>query len=230
MFKRLFTGFLILVLAVNIAGARKRSRAGKIDDGIYTDAKYNFSFSINGNWDTSIKKGNKPVRITLVKKEYDIPMHFQHVPSYTMIPKITIYADTTSLGLKQFVDSLLADKYKSPQKKAILNEFKLLYGDFTLKKNSKKIIGDLVGHKISGEQKYTIRVSSSGAGGDEMSGTFGDYDVVSDFYAGSVFFAKNGNMIVMMHFICEARYFETLDLEFEKIIKTFKFGGSKDKG
>ena len=138
MFKRLLIGFLILILAVNIAGARKRSKAGKIDDGVYTDAKFNFSFSINGTWDTSIKKGKKPVRITLVKKEYDIPMHFQHVPTYTTIPKITVYADTSSLGLKQFVDSLLADKFKSSQKKDILSEFKLIFGDFTLKKNSEK--------------------------------------------------------------------------------------------
>ncbi len=229
MFKRLLITFIVLVLAVNIAGARKTSKAGKIAGGIYTDAKFNFSFSIGDDWNTSVKKGKKPVRITLIKKEYDIPMQFQRSPTYTTIPKITVFADTSSLGLKQFVDSLLDDKYKSSQKKAIMAEFKLLYGDFTSKKNSKKVIGDLVGHKISGEQKYLVRVSSAGAGGDEMAGSFGDYDVVSDFYAGSVFFAKHGNTIVMMHFICESRYFEMLDLDFEKIIKTFKFGESKDK-
>ena len=103
----------------------------------------------------------------------------------------------------------------------------MIFGDFTLKKNSEKTIGDLVGHKISGEQKYTMRVTSAGTGGDEMSGTFGEYDVVSDFYAGSIFFAKQGNTIVMMHFICESRYFEMLDLDFEKIVKTFKFGDTK---
>jgi hypothetical protein len=163
----------------------------------------------------------------LTKKEYDIPLHFQYSPTYTTIPKITVYADTSSLSLKQFVDSLLADEYKSKQKNAILAEFKLLFGDFTLKKNSKKMIGELTGHKITGEQKYSLRVSSAGTGGDEMSGSFGDYDVVSDFYGGAVFFAKQGKTIIMMHFICEARYFEMLDLEFEKIIKTFKFEDSK---
>ena len=229
MFKRLLITFLILMLCIGIAGARKTSKAGKITDGIYTDAKNNFSFDIGDDWDTSIKKGKKPVRMTLIKKEYDIPMHFSHAPTYTTIPKITVYADTTSLGLKQFVDSLLSDNYKSSQKRAILSEFKLLFGDFTLKKNSKKVIGDLVGHKISGEQKYSIRVSSAGAGGDEMAGSFGDYDVISDFYAGSVFFAKQGNTIVMMHFICESRYFDTLDLDFEKIIQTFKFTKSEGK-
>ncbi len=229
MFKKLLITFIVLVLAVNIAGARKTSKAGKIVGGIYTDAEYNFSFGISDDWDTSVKKGKKPVRITLIKKEYDIPMHFQHAATYTTIPKITVYADTTSLGLKQFVDSLLVDKYKTSQKKAIMEEFKLLYGDYTSKKNSKKVVGDLVGYKISGEQKYSVRVSTAGAGGDEMAGSFGDYDVVSDFFAGSVFFAKHENTIVMMHFICESRYFEMLDLDFEKIIKTFKFGESQEK-
>lgn len=227
MLKRLLISFIVLILAVNIAGARKRSKAGKIENGTYTDAKFNFSFNINEEWNTSIKKGKKPVRITLTKKEYDIPMHFQNAWTYTTIPKITFYADTTSLSLKRFVDSLLSDKYKSKQKKAILNEFKLLYGDFTIKKNSKKIVGDLSGYKISGEQKYIVKISSSGAGGDEMSGGFGDYDVVSEFFGGSIVFVKQGNIIVMMHFICEDRYFKTLDLDFEKIIQTFKFGKSK---
>ena len=223
MSKRLLISFIILLLAVNIAGARKKSKAGSIKEGTYTDSKFNFSFNINDTWKTSIKKGKKPVRITLIKKEYDIPMHFQNAWTYTTIPKITVYADTSSLGLKQFVDSLLADKYKSRQKKSILSEFKLLLGDFDLKKNSKKTVGDIVGHKISGEQKYTLRISSAGSGGDEMSGSFGDYDVVSEFYGGSIFFAKQGSTIVMMHFICEDRYFETLDSDFDKIIETFKF-------
>ncbi len=223
MFKRLFISFIILLLAVNIASARKRSKAGNIEKGTYTDSKYYFSFDINDDWDSSIKKGKKPVRLSLIKKEYDIPMHFSHAPTYTTIPKIVVYADTTSLSVKQFVDSLLDDKYKSSQKKAILNEFKLLFGDFIKKKSSKKVVGELVGHKISGELKYSIRVSSAGTGGDEMSGSFGDYDVVSDFFAGSIYFVKQGNTIVMMHFICESRYFEMLDLDFEEIIKTFKF-------
>lgn len=228
MFKRLLISFIVLMLAVNIAGARKRSRAGKIENGTYTDAKFNFSFDTNDAWNTSIKKGKKPIRITLTKKEYDIPMHFQYATTYTTIPKITVYVDTSSLGLRQFVDSLLADKYKSRQKKAILNEFKLLLGDFDLKKRSKKIVGDLSGYKISGEQKYIVKISSAGTGGDEMSGGFGDYNVVSEFFGGSIFFAKHGSTILMMHFICEDRYFETLDLDFEKILMTLKFIESKE--
>lgn len=227
MYKRLLISFIVLVLAVNIAGARKRSKAGAIENGTYTDAKFNFSFDFDNEWKASIKKGKKPVRISLTKRDYDIPLHFQNEWTYTTIPKITVYADTTSLGLRQFVDSLLSDKYKSSQKKAILAELLILYGDFELLKNSKKIIGDLTGLKISGEQQYTVKITATGTGGDARSGGFGDYDVVSEYFGGSIFFVKQGKTIIMMHFICENRYFKTLDLDFEKVIKTFKFGESK---
>ena len=71
-------------------------------------------------------------------------------------------------------------------------------------------------------------IESSGMGGDETSGTFGEYDVVTDFYGGSIFFAQHGKTIIMMHFICEARFFADLDTDFDNIIKTFKFGDSKN--
>ncbi len=223
MIRRIFIGLFGVLLLVNLAGAKKIEKAGKIADGTYIDSEFGFSFEVPDEWDSSIKKDKSAVRIALTKKEYDIPLHFQHVPSYTTIPKITVYADTTSLALNQFIDSLLSDKYSTSQKKNILGEFKILFGDFQLKKNAKKIVGDLAGWKISGEQKYTVRVTSSGNAGDETSGSFGEYDVITDFYGGSVFFAKYGKTIIMMHFICEARYFASMDLEFDDIVKSFKF-------
>jgi uncharacterized protein (UPF0297 family) len=199
------------------ADARKKDLAGKIENGIYQDDTYGFSLAIPDGWNSAIKKEKDRVRLTLIKKQYDVPQQFQHAPNYTTIPKVTVYADTTSLGLEQFVDSLLSDKYKSKQKNDILSEFKALYGNYNVKKKGKIPVGELTGYRISGQTQYTIEVQRSGSESDKA-------DVVTDFWGGSVFFYKDGNNIIMMHFISEWRYFDALEPEFMAMLNGFKMG------
>lgn len=212
--------FLIIVMAsalffsISEAG-KKKDLAGKIENGVYTDDTYNFSLAIPKGWDSNIKKEKSPVRLALIKKQYDVPKQFQHAPSYTTVPRITVYVDTTSLTTDQFIDSLLSDKCQSKQKNYILSEFKVLYGDFMLKKRSKMPIGDSSGIKITGQTRYTIELQRAGTESDKA-------DVVTDFWGGSLFFIKDGNNIIMMQLICEWRYFDVLEEEFTGILNGFK--------
>jgi hypothetical protein len=207
---------MMVILMFGLSDARKKDKSGNIKEGTFTDKKYNYAFDIPDAWDTSIKKNKSNTRIILMRKEYEVPIHFQHYPAYTTIPKITIYADTTSLDINRFVDSILADKYKSKQKKNILEGFKLLFGDFVLKKRGKMKAGDLSGIRIAGNQRYTIQVQQQGMDADKA-------DVVTEFYGGSIYFIKQGDIIIMFHFICENLYFDAMEKEFIDIVKTFKF-------
>ncbi len=203
------------VLLFGTSEARKKELAGKMENGVYTDDSYNFSLTIPEAWDFNIKKDKSPVRLVLIKKQFDVPKQFQHAPSYTTVPKITVYVDTSSLTAEQFVDSLLSNKFKSKQKNNILSEFKVLYGDFQLKKRSSIPLGDLTGVRISGQTPYTIELQRAGSESDKG-------DVVTDFWGGSTFFIKDGNNIVITQLICEWRYFETIDQEFAAIVNGFK--------
>ncbi len=214
--KRIVIALMMVILTFGLADARKKDKSGAIKDGTFIDKKYNFSLDIPGAWDTSVKKNKNNTRIVLIRKEYEVPIHFQHYPAYTTIPKITIYADTSSLDINRFVDSILADKYKSKQKKNIMAEFKLLFGDFVLKKRGKMKAGNLSGIRIAGEQRYTIQVQQQGTDADKA-------DIVTEFYGGSVYFVRQGDIIVMFHFICENLYFDAMEKEFIDIVKTFKF-------
>ncbi|UCD16890.1 MAG: hypothetical protein JSV44_10590 [Candidatus Zixiibacteriota bacterium] len=214
--KRLIITLILVAMAFSVAGARKKNKAGSVKDSTYTDSKFGFSLVIPDAWKYNIKKNKSDTRLILTKKNYEIPTHFQHAPNYTTVPKVTVLVDTTSLSVKLFVDSLLSDNFKSKQKKSILAEFPLLFGDFQLKKRAKMSIGDAEGVRISGQQQYTIQVQRSGS-----ESNLGD--VVTDFYGGSVFFAKQENIIVMMHFICEWRYYQSLDQEFNRLIEGFEF-------
>ena len=212
--------FLIIVMASMLffgasEAGKKKDLAGKIENGVYTDDAYNFSLAIPEAWDSNIKKEKSSVRLALVKKQYDVPKQFQHAPSYTTVPRVTVYVDTTSLTTDQFVDSLLSNKFKSKQKNDILSEFKVLYGDFQLKKRTKIPIGDLSGVKISGQTPYTIELQRAGTESDKA-------DVVTDFWGGSFFFVKDGSSIIMMQLICEWRYFDVIEQEFTGILDGFK--------
>jgi len=215
--KKVLLVFLIFALAFNLAGARKKSKkAGEIDGGVFTDNKYGYSLTMSDAWDTSIKKDKDAVRIILLKKEFEIPMEYQHAPSYTKTPRVTVYADTTSLSLNQFVDMLLIDSIKCDQKKAVINEFEILWGDFIQKGRAKMTVGDVTGIRLHGQKRYTIQVQRAGSESDKA-------DVVTDFYGGSIFFAKDGNTIVMMNMICEWRYYANEEKDFIKLINGFKF-------
>jgi len=127
-----------------------------------------------------------------------------------------VYVDTTSLTADQFADSLLSDKYKSKQKNNILNDYKLLFGEFQLKKRSKMTVDSLDGVRISGQTRYTLEVARAGSESDKA-------DVVTDFWGGSFLLIKDGSNIIMVMMICEWRYFENIDQEFTGILNGLKF-------
>jgi len=213
--KTLLNAFLMTALVFNIAAARKKNKAGKIEEGVYYDKKHNFSLVIPDEWNSSIKKDKSKLRLTLIKKQYDIPTHFQHAPDYTKIPKVIVYVDNITMPLNWFVDSLLSDKYKSKQKKEMLPKLEILYGEFIQYKRAKISIGDIKGIKISGERLYRLEVQKAGTQADKA-------DVVSDFYGGSIFLTKVEDTLIIFHFICEKRYFTVLEQSFIKLLKGFK--------
>ncbi len=216
--------FLAFFVVVNIADARRGSKkAGEVEKGVYTDAIYGFSLSFPDAWDVSVKKDDQDIRVVLTKKEYEVPMAFQHAPNYTTVPKITVIADTSTMSLPVFVDSLLSDNYKTDQKKNILSETKILFGDFQERSRTRQSIGGYEGIILGGRQQYTIQVQRQGSESDKA-------DVVTDYYGGAVAFVRNtdNNTLLVINFICEDRYFSHLEKEFMGIVNTLKFGGEKE--
>ena len=214
--KRILIALILTALVFSVAGARKKDKAGAVKDRVYTDSKYNFTLEIPEVWKYNIKKSKDNIRLILTKKQYEIPTQFDRAPSYTTVPKVTVLIDTTSRSLDIFVDSMLADKFNSKQKKSILSEFPILFGDYRLKKRSKMSVEGTEGVMITAQMRYTIQVQRPGSESDKA-------DVVSDFYGGSVFFVKHGSDVLMFHFICEWRYFEIYLQEFVSLVEGLKF-------
>ena len=119
--------FLILMICSPIVFARKpKDKAGKVVDRVFTDKKYNFQLTITDLWKYKVNKNKNNFRLVLTKAKYEIPSDYKDAPDYTMIPRINVFADTTSLSVPAFIDSLLSDSFKSKQKKEIYKEFEIL--------------------------------------------------------------------------------------------------------
>ncbi|PKK83283.1 MAG: hypothetical protein CVT49_09290 [candidate division Zixibacteria bacterium HGW-Zixibacteria-1] len=210
--KRLVIALLAVGLVFNIALAKKKDKAGRLENGVYIDDSYNFSLPISEDvWNISIKKDKSPIRLILTKKVFDVPIVYTQDPGYTKTPKVTVYVDTTSWSAQLFVDSLLNDQFKSKQKKEILQNCEILYGDYKPKRKSKYQFGDVPGVLISGELQYTKQIP----------------DVITDYYGGAIFFAKQDNNLYIFHLISENKYFSTEYEDFVTLLNGLKFGDGK---
>lgn len=214
--KRLLIALLITTLVFSIAEGRKKDKSGEVDGNTFTDGNYPFKVTFNDAWKYTMKKGDDKIRLILTQKKYDIPDAYNHAPNYTTVPKVTLMVDTTSLQLDMFVDSLLSNAFKSDQKKEIISEFPILFGDYQIRKRYKVPVGEAEGIQVIAQLQYTIAVQGSGSDSDRG-------DIVTDFQGGSIFFAKKDNNIYMMHFIGEWRYFDSLLKDFGEVIKGFEF-------
>ncbi|MEW5924250.1 MAG: hypothetical protein AB1746_09705 [Candidatus Zixiibacteriota bacterium] len=213
--KRFVIALLIVGLVFNISLAKKKDKvAGTCENGVYTDENYHFSLPISEDvWNISIKKDKDPIRLILTKKVFNIPIAYTQDPGYTKTPKVTVFVDTTSWSTQMFVDSLLNDQYKSKQKKEILQNCEILFGDFQIKRKSNFQFGDAAGTLISGEMKYTKQIP----------------DIITDFYGGAVFFAKQDKTLYVFHMICENKYFSTEFEDFSKLMNGLKLSGEKSE-
>jgi hypothetical protein len=214
--KKLLISFLIVVIVFSVADARKKKKAGSIEDGVYYDNDYNFSLVIPDGWNSSIKKEESNLRLVLTKEQYDIPTHFTHAPTYTKVPRVIVYIDTLPMRLDWFVDSLLTDEYKSDIKKDMIKELEILYGDYMPKRRTRMSVDSIPGVMISGERRYTVQVQRAGFESDKA-------DVVTDFYGGTVFFTEKNGRLYVFHFICEKRYYDVYEQEFMKLLSGLKF-------
>lgn len=209
---------LAIVLAVFVISAPVvAKKAGKVKDDVYTDNNYKFSFKIPTGWSTKISKSKKPDRIILTQKSYAVPQQFQGGAKgdYAQIPTIIVIADTTSLKVDEFVDSLLDDKFKSDQKKYFMRKLKLISKSYEIMKRREITVAGAKSIQIEARQQYTIEIPQ--AGSDKA-------DVVTDFKGGAIFFTVRDGRIFIIYMIYEWYYNKpNLDLFYKRLIPGLKF-------
>jgi len=228
--KKLILACLVLALFVpSLQARKKKEEAGKVKDLVYTDKKYDFSFSINKGWNYNIQANKENFRVVLTQRSYDNPPDYLDTPEYTKVPRIVVYADTSSISALVFLDSLVSGTYSSDQKQEILKEFEIINEqaveegterDKTVtRKRGTITIDELSAALWEGKANYRKYVSTSisAIGGRRVYGAYG----------GGVVVAKKDNTIVLFHVISEWNYFANIMQDALAMITTLNWGSEK---
>ncbi len=214
---------IALLIVPSVFAARKKDKAGKVKDYVYTDKKFNFSLNLNDDWKYKIQKNKGDFRIAFTQVKYGIPSDYANTPDYTKIPRIVVFVVESKLAPRAFVDSLISDSYKSKAKKTVLKEFEILtmmsstgfVPERLLTRKKKTLQFDKSkGYSWTGQVKYTneIATSANSVGGKRVKGGFG----------GGMVAVKDGDNLIVFHVISEWDYFGEVFEEAMSIINTLK--------
>jgi hypothetical protein len=202
----LMWGLVVLVAASASFAARKKEAAGVVKDKVYQDSEYGFQFKIHENWSAKVNKADLNSRVVLIQKNWAVPPQYSQAKDYTQIPHLVVYADTSSLSAKAFIDSLLSETYKSKAKKEILKEFEFLsLPDIVVKGGRALTVAGQTAFMWNAEYKYVkeIQETASSIAGIRVAGG----------YSGMMLAIKNGNIIVLYHLMCENNFFNEIAAE-----------------
>jgi len=231
--RRLMIMLLVLLVAAPAGFARrKKKKAGSVEDQVYVDTKYDFQLTLPEGWKYKVGDEDDHFRLYLTQKDFEVPPYYLDAEDYTLVPKIVVWVDTTTMGATPFVDSLVSDTYESDQKKEILKEFELLnassagsgtYRDPLVPMGRRIVqVGDLKGVRWAGRCTYMkeVALSASATGSGKR---------VRGAYEGTVTAIKKGNVIVVFHMMCESLYYDAIDGVMTQIVESLKFSGGNDE-
>lgn len=219
--KRKLTFVLMMVLALSLMGIPLQAKkAGEINEDVYTDAEYNFSFNVPAGWSSKIGKSGKVLRVNLDQTSAVPPRHFQgDLRDYMQIPTIKVLVDTTSLSVDEFIDNLLDSEFKSKQKKGLMKYLTLISKIHEVQKRSKVTFADAKATVLEARQSYSMEVSRRGSDKAE---------VLNDYKYGSIFFTVRDGKVYIIHMICEYQTSGPLINIFNAMLNSLKFNGAAE--
>jgi hypothetical protein len=204
---------------------RKKEKAGKVEDMVYTDKKYDFKLTIDKGWKYKIMANKEYFRMVLTQKNYEIPPNYLDNSEYTQVPRLVVFADTADMDVLVFMDSLVSETFSSDQKKEILKEFEILNEqaveegterEETVRK--KRVTISIAGQKAvrwEGQTQYRkfIPSPSDPGRGERVYGAYG----------GGVVVVKKDNIIILFHVISEWDFFAPIMNEALGMIKSLQW-------
>jgi hypothetical protein len=218
--KKILMGLLFaLLLAPATDARRKTAKAGEVENGVFTDAQYNYSMTLSDKWDVRIRKDKEDFRLTMVQRNYGIPTQYMDAQDYTYAPRIVLYAGVSTLSPSALIDSLLSNSYKSEQKTEMLKEFDFLREPDIVPKGRKPLsLEGMSGTQWQGEAKYmkAVQTSASSVGGKRVN---------SSYNGGLVVLKKNGaDNVLVFHVMSEVEFWPPVFDEALGMINSITWG------
>ena len=190
-------------------------------DNVYTDAKYSFAITLDEEWKAKVKKAKSSIRVVATQKNFQVPADYIDTPDYTKVPRIVIYADTTSMDIGAVIDSLVSETYESEQKKAMLKEFEILFEQELIPQDKKRF-------KVAGQKAFSwkaramytkeVATSASSMGGKRVKGSYG----------GAIIAVKKDDLMVVFYVDSEWQYFADIYKTTLQFANSIKWAESSD--
>ncbi len=221
---------LTIVLAMGMSTAqagRVKDLSGTVENNVYKDKQCGFSLTLNDDWKYTLRKNEEKFRILLTQRNYEIPPGYISAPDYTLIPRIVLWSDTTSLNTFGFLDSLVSITWQSEQKKEILKEFEILSNipasgskmESAIPRGRKPVeIGGEQGILWQAKAKYVKEIETS-AGAVAVT-------VVNGAFGAAIVAVKHGDRIIVFHLMTEWDFFDAILGQALKIIGSLDFGNT----
>ena len=212
----LAAAFLLSIMTLDASAGRKREKAGSMENGKFVDDDYNFSLTLRENWRARIGDGKDGFRVILTQNDYDIPVDYRDAPSYTKIPRLVLYVDTTTLAPAPYIDSLLSKTFKSKQKSTIIKEFDILQENNPIQKGKRPVtVAGLNGSRWDANAKYVkeVQTSASSVGGARVNGSL----------TGTIIAIKKDKTMYLFHVMAESPFHESVMSQANEIISSLSF-------
>lgn len=218
--RKILMGLLFALILVPTTDARRKTaKAGEVENGTFTDAKYNYSLKLSEKWDVRIRKDKEDFRLTMIQRNYGIPTHYRDAEDYTYAPRIALYAGVSKLTPSALIDSLLSESYKSDEKSEMLKEFDFLREQEIVPKGRKPMsLTGMTGALWQGEAKYlkAVQTSASSVGGKRVN---------SAYSGGLVVIKKNGtDNCLVFHVMSEVEFWPPVFEDALAMINTIAWG------
>ncbi|UCB52605.1 MAG: hypothetical protein JSV10_00470 [Candidatus Zixiibacteriota bacterium] len=206
-----------LVLAAATGSLAKAKKTGEVEKNVYTDSKFGFQITGLKNWKVKAPKEPSLVRVAMTQRNFKvstIPGADKHT---TSIPTVIILADTTSLTLEQFEESLIGRGKLLQNKEEFMLKLDLLPNSETLE------VHDVTIDSMPARD-YTLKQPYKKTGEDPRirDPIYGSEVIIKDFVAGHVLFFKKGKTIYVVQSSCEREFFYPVISEFQKILASWK--------
>jgi hypothetical protein len=209
---------LVVLFTLALPSWIRAENTGELKKNVYTDAKYGFQITGLDNWKMKAEKAPSISRVVMTQKNYKV----SNIPGSTLyttsIPTIIVLADTTSLTLKEVEQNLFEQRGEMANRNDFLVKLDLILNSEYLE------INDITVDSVPARD-YTLKQPYKKTGEDIRvhDSMYGSKVIINDFLAGHVvLFKKDGNIYVIQ-FSSEREFFYPNNLEFQKILASWKF-------
>ncbi len=205
---------LSMTLSVQQAVAGSKDAGAVVDDSVYMDNVFGFSFTKPATWKfDKVYSRDDIERVVLIMKNPTVLPQFADYRDYFTQPQVTVLAASIDKTAKEYKDLIFDPKYKDKLKSKAEKKFVMLQTEskysFEPQRDRSVKVGGRHGVRIDGRKQYYW--------------AFEGEVILSDYMSGRIYALETESGIVLIECVAERELIRELDSDFDRMIESFVF-------